>query len=62
MSVFGLGGIGLNVLQGRRWSGADLIVGVDINPDKRGMGPRFGMTHFVNPKEVDATWSPIWSS
>ena len=50
--VFGLGGIGLNVIQGCRLAGADQIVGVDINPDKKEMGERFGMTDFVNPKEV----------
>ena len=50
--VFGLGGIGLNVIQGARMVGADMIVGVDINPDKEEWGRRFGMTHFVNPKEI----------
>ena len=50
--VFGLGGIGLNVIQGARMVGANRIVGVDINPDKKAMGERFGMTHFVNPNEV----------
>ncbi|MEX0970478.1 MAG: S-(hydroxymethyl)glutathione dehydrogenase/class III alcohol dehydrogenase [Paracoccaceae bacterium] len=50
--VFGLGGIGLNVIQGLRLAGADQIVGVDINPGKVEMGKRFGMTDFVNPKEV----------
>ena len=50
--VFGLGGIGLNVIQGLRMAGASQIVGVDINPDKVAMGKRFGMTDFVNPKEV----------
>ena len=50
--VFGLGGIGLNVIQGLRMAGAVQIVGVDINPDKVEMGRRFGMTDFVNPKEV----------
>ncbi len=51
--VFGLGGIGLNVIQGCRLAGADQIVGVDINDSKKEMAERFGMTHFVNPKEVD---------
>ena len=51
--VFGLGGIGLNVIQGLRLVGADMIVGVDVNPGKRAWGERFGMTHFVNPAEVD---------
>ena len=51
--VFGLGGIGLNVIQGLRLVGADTIVGVDVNPDKKQWGERFGMTHFVNPNEVE---------
>jgi S-(hydroxymethyl)glutathione dehydrogenase/alcohol dehydrogenase len=52
--VFGLGGIGLNVIQGlSRLAAADIIVGVDINPEKRAMAERFGMTHFVNPTEVE---------
>jgi S-(hydroxymethyl)glutathione dehydrogenase/alcohol dehydrogenase len=51
--VFGLGGIGLNVIQGLRLVGADMIIGVDLNPDKKAWGERFGMTHFVNPKEVE---------
>jgi S-(hydroxymethyl)glutathione dehydrogenase/alcohol dehydrogenase len=50
--VFGLGGIGLNVIQGLRLAGADMIVGVDINPDREAWGTRFGMTHFVNPKDL----------
>src|ERR1700753_2781759 len=50
--VFGLGGIGPNVLQGLRLAGADMIIGVDINPDRKEWGEKFGMTHFVNPKEV----------
>jgi len=50
--VFGLGGIGLNVVQGLRLAGADMIVGVDLNPDRRAWGERFGMTHFVNPKDI----------
>jgi S-(hydroxymethyl)glutathione dehydrogenase/alcohol dehydrogenase len=50
--VFGLGGIGLNVVQGARMVGADMIVGIDINPARREMAERFGMTHFVNPREV----------
>jgi S-(hydroxymethyl)glutathione dehydrogenase/alcohol dehydrogenase len=50
--VFGLGGIGLNVIQGARLAGADMIVGVDINPKREALGRKFGMTHFVNPKEV----------
>jgi S-(hydroxymethyl)glutathione dehydrogenase / alcohol dehydrogenase len=51
--VFGLGGIGLNVIQGARMAGADKIVGVDINPGRKALAERFGMTHFVNPKEVE---------
>src|SRR3954469_147958 len=50
--VFGLGGIGLNVIQGLRLAGADMIIGVDLNNDKKEWGERFGMTHFVNAKEV----------
>jgi S-(hydroxymethyl)glutathione dehydrogenase/alcohol dehydrogenase len=50
--VFGLGGIGLNVVQGARLVGADMIVGVDLNPDKQAVAEKFGMTHFVNPAEV----------
>jgi len=50
--VFGLGGIGLNVIQGARMVGADKSVGVDINPAREALGRKFGMTHFVNPKEV----------
>jgi S-(hydroxymethyl)glutathione dehydrogenase/alcohol dehydrogenase len=50
--VFGLGGIGLNVIQGARMVGANQIVGVDINPARRAMAERFGMTHFVNPKDL----------
>jgi S-(hydroxymethyl)glutathione dehydrogenase/alcohol dehydrogenase len=50
--VFGLGGIGLNVVQGLRLAGADMIIGVDLNPDRKAWGERFGMTHFVNPKEI----------
>ncbi len=51
--VFGLGGIGLNVIQGARMVGANMIVGVDTNASKRELAEKFGMTHFVNPKEVD---------
>ncbi len=50
--VFGLGGIGLNVIQGLKMVGADMIVGVDINDGKEAWGRKFGMTHFVNPKSV----------
>jgi S-(hydroxymethyl)glutathione dehydrogenase/alcohol dehydrogenase len=51
--VFGLGGIGLNVIQGCRMVGADMIVGVDLNPSKRSIAEQFGMTHFVDPKEIE---------
>ena len=50
--VFGLGGIGLNVIQGARLAGAEMIVGVDLNPAREAMARQFGMTHFVNPSEV----------
>jgi S-(hydroxymethyl)glutathione dehydrogenase/alcohol dehydrogenase len=50
--VFGLGGIGLNVIQGAKMVGADKIIGVDINPAREAMARRFGMTHFVNPTDV----------
>ena len=50
--VFGLGGIGLNVVQGARIAGASMIVGIDLNPGRRAMAEKFGMTHFVNPAEV----------
>jgi S-(hydroxymethyl)glutathione dehydrogenase / alcohol dehydrogenase len=50
--VFGLGGIGLNVVQGARLAGANMIVGVDLNPKRRALAESFGMTHFVNPSEI----------
>ena len=56
--VFGLGGIGLNVIQGLRIAGADMIVGVDLNPARKEMAERFGMTHFVNPSEVEGDMVP----
>ncbi|MGB8177088.1 MAG: alcohol dehydrogenase catalytic domain-containing protein, partial [Pseudolabrys sp.] len=56
--VFGLGGIGLNVIQGLRLAGADMIIGVDTNNSKKEWGERFGMTHFVNPTEVAADLVP----
>jgi S-(hydroxymethyl)glutathione dehydrogenase / alcohol dehydrogenase len=52
--IFGLGGIGLNVVQGARLAGADMIIGVDINPAREAMARKFGMTHFVNPKSMAA--------
>jgi S-(hydroxymethyl)glutathione dehydrogenase / alcohol dehydrogenase len=56
--VFGLGGIGLNVVQGARLAGADMIVGVDLNPNRRALAEKFGMTHFVNPMEVQGDLVP----
>jgi S-(hydroxymethyl)glutathione dehydrogenase/alcohol dehydrogenase len=56
--VFGLGGIGLNVIQGARLAGADKIIGVDINPGRKALAEKFGMTHFVNPKEVEGDLVP----
>ncbi|MBS29184.1 MAG: S-(hydroxymethyl)glutathione dehydrogenase/class III alcohol dehydrogenase [Alphaproteobacteria bacterium] len=56
--VFGLGGIGLNVIQGARLVGANKIVGVDLNPDRRAIAEAFGMTHFVNPTEVEGDLVP----
>ena len=53
VAVFGLGGIGLNVIQGARIVGADRIIGVDLNPQKRALAEKFGMTDFINPSEVD---------
>ncbi len=50
--VFGLGGIGLNVIQGARLAGANMIVGVDLNPAREPLAKKFGMTHFVNPKDA----------
>ena len=52
-AVFGLGGIGLNVIQGLRLAGADKIIGVDLNPGKKAMAEHFGMTHFINPADVE---------
>ncbi len=56
--VFGLGGIGLNVIQGLRLAGADMIIGADLNNNKKTWGERFGMTHFVNPNEIDGDIVP----
>ena len=56
--VFGLGGIGLNVIQGARLVGADRIVGVDTNPARKALGEKFGMTDFVNPNEVEGELAP----
>ena len=56
--VFGLGGIGLNVIQGARLAGANMIIGVDLNPAREALARKFGMTHFVNPKEVEGDLVP----
>ncbi len=56
--VFGLGGIGLSVIQGAKMVGASKIVGVDINPSKRALAEHYGMTHFVNPKEIEGDLVP----
>ncbi|MEN3352838.1 MAG: S-(hydroxymethyl)glutathione dehydrogenase / alcohol dehydrogenase [Betaproteobacteria bacterium] len=56
--VFGLGGIGLNVIQGAKLAGANMIVGVDLNPSRRPLAEKFGMTHFVNPKEAKGDLVP----
>jgi len=56
--VFGLGGIGLNVIQGARLAGANMIVGVDLNSSRKALAEKFGMTHFVNPKEVEGDLVP----
>lgn len=56
--IFGLGGIGLNVIQGARLAGANKIIGVDINPKRKALAEKFGMTHFVNPKEVEGDLVP----
>src|SRR5277367_3661937 len=56
--VFGLGGIGLNVVQGARLAGASMIVGVDLNPTRKAIAGKFGMTHFVNPAEVEGELVP----
>jgi S-(hydroxymethyl)glutathione dehydrogenase/alcohol dehydrogenase len=56
--VFGLGGIGLNVVQGAKLVGADKIIGVDINPKRKALAEKFGMTHFVNPKEIKGDLVP----
>jgi S-(hydroxymethyl)glutathione dehydrogenase/alcohol dehydrogenase len=56
--VFGLGGIGLNVIQGARMAGANMIIGVDLNPQRESLAKKFGMTHFVNPREVKGDLVP----
>jgi S-(hydroxymethyl)glutathione dehydrogenase / alcohol dehydrogenase len=56
--VFGLGGIGLNVVQGARLAGADMIIGVDVNPAREALARKFGLTHFVNPREITGDLVP----
>jgi S-(hydroxymethyl)glutathione dehydrogenase / alcohol dehydrogenase len=56
--VFGLGGIGLNVVQGARLAGASMIVGIDLNPARKAIAEKFGMTHFVNPADVEGDFVP----
>jgi S-(hydroxymethyl)glutathione dehydrogenase/alcohol dehydrogenase len=56
--IFGLGGIGLNVVQGARMVGANMIIGVDLNPAREALARKFGMTHFVNPKDVKGDLVP----
>jgi S-(hydroxymethyl)glutathione dehydrogenase/alcohol dehydrogenase len=56
--VFGLGGVGLSVIQGAKLAGANMIIGVDINRNKKALGEKLGMTHFVNPKEVEGDLVP----
>src|SRR5208282_3398389 len=58
VAVFGLGGIGLNVLQGARMVGADRIIGVDLNPAREPLAREFGITHFVNPRELQGELVP----
>ena len=59
VAVFGLGGIGLNVIQGAKMVGADRIIGVDINPAREELGRKFGLTDFVNPKDIDNVTAEI---
>lgn len=56
--VFGLGGIGLNVVQGARMAGADMIIGVDTNPAREALARKFGLTHFVNPRDIQGELVP----
>ncbi|MFB2937629.1 S-(hydroxymethyl)glutathione dehydrogenase/class III alcohol dehydrogenase [Aerosakkonemataceae cyanobacterium BLCC-F154] len=56
--VFGLGGVGLSVIQGAKLAGANMIIGVDINPNKKALGKKLGMTNFVNPKEIEGDLVP----
>lgn len=59
VAVFGLGGIGLNVVQGARMAGAERIIGVDLNAERRGLAEQFGMTDFINPKDVGSVVEAI---
>jgi S-(hydroxymethyl)glutathione dehydrogenase/alcohol dehydrogenase len=59
VAVFGLGGIGLNVIQGAKMVGADRIIGIDLNPDREALGATFGMTDFINPADVDNVTAAI---
>ena len=59
VAVFGLGGIGLNVIQGAKMVGADKIIGIDINPAREAMARQFGMTHFLNPKDIEAAGGKV---
>jgi S-(hydroxymethyl)glutathione dehydrogenase/alcohol dehydrogenase len=59
VAVFGLGGIGLNVIQGARMVGADKIIGIDINPAREAIARQFGMTHFLNPKQIEAAGGSV---
>ena len=59
VAVFGLGGIGLNVIQGAKMVGADRIIGIDINPAREELGRKFGLTDFVNPKDIDNVTAEI---
>ncbi len=56
--IFGLGGIGLNVVQGARMAGADMIIGVDVNPRREALARQFGLTHFVNPNDIPGDLVP----
>ena len=59
VAVFGLGGIGLNVVQGARLVGADKIIGIDLNPERKGLAEKFGMTHFIDASKTDTLVADI---
>ena len=61
VAVFGLGGIGLNVVQGARLVGADKIIGIDLNPERKILAEKFGMTHFINASKTDTLVADITS-